>query len=253
MPAAAQITRCDGEDNGNSDDEPDGLLTPGRTSVLFNVAVTAIDVGVALVAFQLARHAGASDAVAYFAGSVGPLLGSLAVWLRARTLSGASIAILAFTALSAVAALAGSRNADALLFKDAVVTGLVGLTFAASMLFPRPLAFYFGQRYLTDGTHAGMADWAALWRDQSFRRANYAITAAWAASYLLEAAGKAYVIHTAVFTKAYTWTQLLPWVAATLATLLTIMITRHYSRAEPTPDPLRSATQGDHGQATRPS
>ncbi|HEY7174835.1 MAG TPA: hypothetical protein VH442_07955, partial [Micromonosporaceae bacterium] len=46
-----------------------GLPTPGRTGLLFNIAVTAIDVGVALAAFQIARHAGASNAVAYFVGS----------------------------------------------------------------------------------------------------------------------------------------------------------------------------------------
>lgn len=218
------------------DDEPHDLPTPGRTGVLFNIAVTAIDVGVALAVFQLARHAGASNAVAYFAGSAGPLLGSLTVWLRARELSGASIAILAFTVLSAVAALAGSRNADALLYKDAVVTGLIGLIFAGSMLFPRPLAFYFGQRYGTDGSHEGMEAFAGLWRYEAFRRANYAITAVWAVVFLLEAAVKAYIIHSETFASAYTWTQILPWVAAAAAMLLTIAITRHYRRKEQAAD-----------------
>lgn len=228
MPSVASAEPADtaicGDDNAGS------VPTPGRVGILFNVAVTAIDVGLALAAFRLVRDAGASDAAAYFAGSVGPLLGSLAVWLRARQLSGASVAILAFTVLAAVAALVGSHNPDALLYKDAVVTGLVGLVFAASMLFPRPLAFYFGQRYGTDGTHEGMQAWARRWRHDAFRQANYAITAVWAGSYLLEAAGKAYIIHSAGFDSAYTWAQLLPWTAVGVATLLTIAIARHYAR-----------------------
>lgn len=201
-----------------------------RNGLIFNVAVTVLDVGVAIAAFQLTRGAGASEAVAYFVGSAGPLLGSLAVWLRAREWSGASIAILAFTVLSAVAALVGSHHADVLLYKDAVVTGLVGLVFAGSMLFPRPLAFYFGQRYATDGTHQGMEDWSGMWRYPLFRHAQYVITAVWAAVYLLEAAGKAYLIHSVGFDAAYTWTQVLPWAATTVALLATFAIAR-YCRA----------------------
>ena len=60
---------------------------------------------------------------------------------------------------------------------------MVGLILAASMLFPRPLAFHFGHHHATDGTHEerGMQTWAALWRHDAFRQANYAITGAWAA------------------------------------------------------------------------
>ncbi len=168
--------------------------------------------------------------MAYFVGSAGPLLDSLAVWLRARELSGASIAILAFTVLSAVAALVGSHHADVLLYKDAVVTGLVGVIFAGSMLFPRPLAFYFGQRYATDATHEGMEGWSRLWRYPLFHRAQYVITAVWAAVYLLEALGKAYLIHSVGFDAAYTWTQILPFAAA-VACVLTVAIARHYYHA----------------------
>lgn len=228
--AALPVSADPSQDASGGVEDTGGPPSPGRAGMLFNIVVTALDVGVALAAFQLARHAGASDAIAYFVGSAGPLLGSLAVWLRARAVSGASIAILAFTVLSAVAALAGSHNAEALLYKDAVVTGLVGLIFAGSMLFPRPLAYYFGQRYSTDGSHAGMAAWAALWRYADFRRANYAITAVWAAAGLIEAVVKAYIIHTAGFDSAYIWTQILPWVAAAVAMALTIAIGRYYAR-----------------------
>jgi len=68
---------------------------PRHSGLWFNIAVTALDAGVALVAFQLARHAGASESTAYLIGSTGPLLGAAAVWARARELSGASLALLA--------------------------------------------------------------------------------------------------------------------------------------------------------------
>lgn len=237
LPGRPSAIPADSTETATSgDDRPVNPPSPGRAGLLFNVAVTAIDVGVALLAFQLARHAGASNAVAYFVGSAGPLLGTLVVWLRARELSGASLAILAFTVLSSVAALAGSRNADALLYKDAVVTGLIGLIFAASVLFPRPLVYYFGQRYSTDGTHEGMEAWAALWRYETFRHANYAITAVWAGVFLIEAAGKAYIIHSESFSNAYTWTQILPWIATAVALLLTVVVGRYYRGKAPTPE-----------------
>jgi hypothetical protein len=205
---------------------------PRINGLWFSVAVTAIDAGGAVVAFQLARHAGASESSAYLIGSVGPLLGALLVWARAREVSGASVAILAFTVLSSVITVVGSHDANALLYKDALSTGLVGLIFAGSLLFPRPLAFYFGQRYLTDGTHVGMEEWRSMWRYHAFRHGNYAVTAVWAAAYLIEAAIKAYVIHTNGFAAAYTWTQVLPWVATGVAAAFTVAITRHYQRAD---------------------
>lgn len=201
-----------------------------RSGLWFNVTVTALDAGVAVVAFQLARHAGASESSAYLIGSVGPLLGAVAVWVRGRELSGASLALLAFTVLSSVLALVGSRDADVLLYKDAAATGLTGLIFAGSMLFPRPLAFYFGQRYATDGTHAAMEQWRTLWQYQVFRRAMYAVTTVWAAVYLVEAAIKGYLIHSRGFDAAYTWTQVLPWVATGVAAALTVVLARHYQR-----------------------
>lgn len=210
---------------------PSDAFAWNRKGVLFNVAVTAVDVGVAIAAFQVARHAGASEALAYFVASAGPLMGSLAIWLRARKLSGASIAMLAFTVLSALAALAGSHNPKVLLYKDAFITALIGLIFTGSLLFPRPLAFYFGQRYATDGTSHSMQAWTDMWRYPDFRRANYAITAVWAVIYLLEAAGKAFVVHIARFNTAYAWSQVLPWLATAAAILLTLAIAQHYSRA----------------------
>jgi hypothetical protein len=207
-----------------------GVGAARLTGLWFSVAVTAIDAGVAIVAFQIARHAGASDSTAYFVAGIGPLLGGLAVWARARELSGASLAILAFMLLSTVIAVVGSHDPDALLYKDAVSTGLVGLIFGGSLLFPRPLAFYFGQRYMTDGTHTGMEEWRAMWRYRAFRHGNYAVTAVWATVYVIEAAIKAYVIHSNGFAAAYAWTQVLPWVATGVAAVLTIALNRYYWR-----------------------
>ncbi|WP_375483416.1 VC0807 family protein [uncultured Jatrophihabitans sp.] len=204
--------------------------TWNRAGLAFNVAVTVLDVGVAIAAFAVARDAGAGEATAYLIAGVGPVLGGVAVWVRAGKLSGASLAVFAFTALSAAAALVGSRDADALLYKDAAVTGLIGLIFGGSLLCRRPLAFYFGQRYATDGTHEGMQEWTGMWQYPRFRRAQYVITVVWAVAYLLEAAVQTLVVHASTFDVAYAWTQVLPWIATALAVAATVVLARHYAR-----------------------
>ncbi|MBN9618814.1 MAG: hypothetical protein J0H43_03665, partial [Actinobacteria bacterium] len=76
-----------------------------------------------------------------------------------------------------------------------------------------------------------MLAWRGMWRYRDFRRGNYAVTVVWAAALLLEAAGKALVIHAVGFDAAYVWTQVLPWVATAVALVLTVLVARHYARA----------------------
>lgn len=220
-----------------NDDPGLSQLASGQTSsrggsgIVFNIGVTVIDVGVAILAFQVARNLGASDAAAYMLGSVGPALGSIAVWVRAKKVSGASLAILAFTLLSALAVFIGSRRPEVLLYKDAVVTGIIGLIFAGSLLFRRPLVFYFLQRYATDGTQEGMERYNSLWRYRAFRHAHQVISLVWGAVYLVEAGVKAWVISRTSFGTAYVWDQVLPWIAAAVALVISIRLARYYKRS----------------------
>src|SRR5262249_45908226 len=81
---------------------------PAKKGMFFNVLVTVVEVGGSLALFHVARRMGASDVVAYLVGSVGPVVGGLIIWVRTRKFSGASAAIFAFTAVSAIIALVGS-------------------------------------------------------------------------------------------------------------------------------------------------
>ncbi|MBM9438783.1 VC0807 family protein [Actinacidiphila bryophytorum] len=65
---------------------------------------------------------------------------------------------------------------------ETAFTGLVGVAFAVSPVFGRPLTFWFGRRFATDGSAAGAARWNGLWQqDAGFRGMHYRLTAAWAA------------------------------------------------------------------------
>ena len=169
--------------------EPAAPPSFDRRGLFVSLALTAVfDVGVALVAFSVARQMGAGNTVAYLAAGIGPLIMILITWIRARTLSGASVIILLYVLLSSVAALIGGTDPRLLLAKDSLVTGGFGLACLVSVLFGKPLMFYFGAKFATDGTEAGARQWSGLWQYPDFRASQYRINAAWGVGYLVEAA-----------------------------------------------------------------
>ena len=206
---------------------------PAKKGLLFNIAVTALEVGGAILIFQLARNAGATDVEAYLLGSIAPVLGALAVWARSRKFSGASAAIFAFTALSAAVALIGSTDSKVLLYKDCAVTGIIGLIFGLScVVLPRPVLFYFAQRYGTDGTKDGMSVFDQMWNTYpTFRRSLYQMSLVWAAVFIVQAAVTALIIRSTPFSTAYNWDQILPIVAFVLAGFITFLLVARARKA----------------------
>ncbi|GGM78830.1 VC0807 family protein [Dactylosporangium sucinum] len=74
------------------------------------------------------------------------------------------------------------------LFKESAVTGLFGLLLLGSLLAPRPLMFYFGRRFATDGSPERVAWWDGLWQYPGFRRTQRILTVGWGGTFLAEAA-----------------------------------------------------------------
>src|SRR3954471_24515124 len=52
---------------------------------------------------------------------------------------------------------------------SSVTTGLLGLVFLGSLLTRRPLTFYFGRRFATDGSPVQRDWWDGLWQYPQFR------------------------------------------------------------------------------------
>ncbi|HEY9369965.1 VC0807 family protein, partial [Streptomyces sp.] len=71
--------------------------------------------------------------------------------------------------------------------KDSAVTGLFGLSCLATLLAPRPLMFYFGRKFATDGTAASTAWWNGMWQFEGFRTTMRTMTAVWGVAYCVEA------------------------------------------------------------------
>ena len=205
---------------------------PAKKGMRFNAAVMVLEIGGALALFHVARGMGASDVVSYLAGSVGPVSGGIAVWAKARKFSGASAAIFAFTAVSAIIAAAGSTTPKMLLYKDCAATALVGLIFLGSCLLARkPIVFYMAQRYGTDGTHEGMANFDVMWDTYGdFRTGMYVTSYLWAVLFLVQAAGTAVIIRRAGYSTAYDYDQILPLAAVAVGFVGSIGIGRYFTK-----------------------
>jgi hypothetical protein len=205
---------------------------PAKKGMLFNALITLVEIGGSIGLFHLAKSQGASDVVSYLVGSIGPIVGGVAIWIKARKFSGASASIFAFTAVSAIIALIGSTNPKVLLYKDCAATALIGLIFLGSCLAARkPLVFYMAQRYGTDGTHDGMATFDKMWiAYQDFRTGMYVISYWWAALFLIQAGVTALIIRQTKFSTAYNYDQVLPLVATGLGIVGSIALGRYFAR-----------------------
>jgi hypothetical protein len=205
---------------------------PAKKGLPFNILVTVLEVGGSITLFHVARRMGASDVVSYLVGSIAPVLGGIAIWIKARKFSGGSAAIFTFTFISAVIALAGSTSPKVLLYKDCAATALIGLVFLGSCVLSRkPVVFYFAQRYGTDGTHEGMSTFDVMWDTYpDFRRGMYVTSYLWAALFLIQAAGTALIIRQTDYTTGYNFDQVLPIIATALGIVGSIAIGRYFTK-----------------------
>ena len=205
---------------------------PAKKGLPFNILVTVIEIGGSITLFHVAQRMGASDVVSYLIGSIAPVVGGFAIWIKARKFSGASAAIFAFTFISAVIALVGRTSPKALLYKDCAATALIGLVFLGSCVLARkPVAFYLAQRYGTDGTHDGMSTFDTMWDAYpDFRRGMYVTSYLWATLFLVQAATTALIIRQADYATAYNYDQILPVVAIALGLVGSIAIGRYFTR-----------------------
>lgn len=208
------------------------LEHPAKKGLRFNLFVTAVEIGGSIGLFHLARSMSATNVVSYLVGSVAPVVGAALVWAKARKLSGASAAIFLFAIVSAAIALVGSTTPKVLLYKDCVTMALIGLLFLGSCLVaPKPVAFYLAQRYGTDGTHEGMANFETMWDTyDQFQKVMYVISYLWAGIFLLQAGGTALIIRETPYATAYNYDQVLPYVAVGVGLVVSMTIGRFFAK-----------------------
>ncbi|WP_435845308.1 VC0807 family protein [Streptomyces hygroscopicus] len=158
-----------------------------RRAAAVGWAVTlSLNVAAPIITYNALRDQGWGECPALLLSSAWPVLDSVVHLAWRRRLDEFAVVTMVFLVITAVVSLVGAHSARALLVKDSAVTGLFGLLCLATLLAPRPLMFYFGRKFATDGTAASTAWWNGLWEIEGFRRSIITMTAVWGVGYCLE-------------------------------------------------------------------
>ncbi|MFZ3470081.1 VC0807 family protein [Streptomyces sp. 4.24] len=140
-----------------------------------------------ILTYNMLTDRGWSEFAALLASGVWPVVDSAVHLAWRRKIDEFAVVTLVFLVITALVTLIGAHSARALLIKDSGVTGLFGLLCLATLLAPRPLMFYFGRKFGTDGTPAGVAYFNGLWQYPDFRFVMRRMTTVWGVAYLAEA------------------------------------------------------------------
>jgi intracellular septation protein A len=162
----------------------------GRLFLVFDFLV---NLGGPFLVYQLvAGHV--SETEALLLSSAPPILWSIGQLMVSRKLDVLSVLVIAGIALSLAATLLGG-SPRLLLVRESFITGIFGLVFLGSLLFPKPLLFYLAKPTMAK---QGMTeeDFVSRWSIPGFRYVFYLMTAVWAIGLLVEATLKIFLAFT---------------------------------------------------------
>src|SRR3954468_18208801 len=141
----------------------DTVGTGGRRAALNWTLTILFNIVLPLFTYFTLVGNGVSEVPALLISGVWPVLEMGISLVVSRHVDEFAIISIIFILLGVVAGL-GFNNARLVLVKESIVTGVFGLVTLVSLALPRPLMFYFGRKFATDGSAAGVAAWNALWQ-----------------------------------------------------------------------------------------
>ncbi|MFI6515966.1 VC0807 family protein [Spirillospora sp. NPDC050679] len=180
--AAAPSGRDGGPQAGRSGGRGRAVALNLAPTILFGVVLPFVTYG------RLTDH-GVGEVNALLIAAAWPAAETLGYFAVKRRVDEFGVMMLVMLLLGALSAVA-YNTAELVFVKDSAITGLLGLAFLGSLFLRRPIMFYLGRKFGTDGTAAGLAHWNGLWRHPGFRRTQYLLTGVWGGAFLLEAAAR---------------------------------------------------------------
>ena len=170
--------------NGARDDSQAGFAAQFRVGGLaLDIALSA---GIPFLLYRFAkRYISGSEVVDLAIATTFPLAKSAGELLWRREADPVSLMVLGGIVVSGAAVLLGG-GARILLIRESIFTGLFGLACFLSLLFPRPLMFYFGRYFMAGKDPERRVRFDRSWQLPEVRSAHRLITAVWGAVYLGE-------------------------------------------------------------------
>lgn len=165
-----------------------------RATILSLASSMAINVALPLLLYlALKRYTGASDFLALVISGVPSLIDSVVGVMRRKRIDLLAGIVLASIVISLLLVALGS-SPKVYLVRESFFTAAFGLVYLISLLFKRPLAFYFA-RYFATGNHPENVAWFdSLWQSQQFRYTMRVITVVWGVGLLFEAVLRTFLV-----------------------------------------------------------
>jgi hypothetical protein len=185
-----------------------------------------IDAALPAITYQVLTRHGVAQVAALAVGAVFPAANLLAGFIRRHTIDLIGAIVLGFIAVGTITSLV-SGNVFFILIKESIFTGIFGAICLCSLLWNRPLMFYFGRQFAAGDDPDRIAWWNARWEHEGFRSAIRTITVVWGVGYILEAIAR--VIF--VMTLAPAIVVAISPIMAIGVTVLLIIWTRRYGQA----------------------
>ncbi len=124
------------------------------------------------------------DRNALIASAVPPLLWSGYELYKTRRLDAISVIVVA-SILFTVAATAMGGSARLIQIRDAMVTGVIGVMFLASLAMRRPIIFYLARATMSRNTEAGAAAYETVWEKPGAPKVFRLLTLVWGAGLII--------------------------------------------------------------------
>lgn len=140
-------------------------------TIVFNIALP-------IVTYDVLSDRGLGQVPALLISGVWPILETVLTLVRARRVDEFGMIVLVFIVVGVISMVA-FNSPRLVLVKESAGLGLFGLVLLMSLLAPRPLMFYFGRRFATNGEPARIAWWNGLWQYPGFRRSQRMLTVVW--------------------------------------------------------------------------
>lgn len=162
------------------------------TSLLWDIALNAT---IPAVLYLFAkRFISPSELNALLWATSFPLLKSAYGLTRRREIDPAALLILLGLAASTMAVVFGG-NPHVLLIRESFFTGAFGLACLVSLVFPRPLMFYFGRYFMAGRDAQKRNTFNARWQDPVVRRAHRLVTVTWGLVYVGEFVLRVFLVY----------------------------------------------------------
>jgi hypothetical protein len=170
-------------------EEPSSAAREVRQEIVLSVLLG----GVApLVIYSLLRpHT--TEIRALIVAAAAPVLLNVISFVRKRTLDVFGVFILAGIVLAVAAALLGG-SPKIILIRDSFISGATGIIFLVSLLYRRPLIYYFSMHFGAGDDPERRAEWAQNWTFPYFRYIMRLMTAVWGIATIVEAFARGYLV-----------------------------------------------------------